>query len=181
MAEEIGITTIADRYAEAVLDIAQENDCLDFVKNDLNTVTNTIKNNSDFKDFLFHPIIPINDKKEIIDKIFIGKINPYVINLIKLLIDRNRIFIFQAITSSFQKLFNKRFNITIATITTAVELNESIKESIRQKLADLLSKHVEMESKINSDIIGGVIIQIDDNIIDGSIRGRLEEFKRQLV
>ena len=181
MTQQIGITTIADRYAEAILDLAQEKECLDYVKNDLVTLSNTINQNADFKTFLEHPIIPNNDKKEIIETIFKESISPYVINLAKLLIDRNRIFILSAIAESFKKLFNKRFNIVVAHITTAIEVNESIKTSIQQKLKELLNKHVEIESKINPDIIGGVVIQIDDSIIDGSINGRLEAIKRQLI
>jgi F-type H+-transporting ATPase subunit delta len=181
MTNSTGISTIADRYAEAMLQIADENQTLDYVKNDIPLVANTIKENSDLKVFLEHPVIPLKDKKEVIEKIFDGKINPSVITLVKLLIDRNRMFIYDAIVDSFKTLFNKKFNILTAKITTAINIDDGIKENIRLKLSEILSKQVEVELKVSPDILGGVIIQVEDNIIDGSVYGRLERIKQQLI
>lgn len=181
MAIQIGITLIADRYAEAILELAQEKECLEYVKNDLLIVTATLQQTPDLKEFMEHPIVSVKDKKEVLQTIFADKVNPYVINLMKILLDRNRLFILTAIADSFKKLFNKRFNIALATVTTAIEIDEDTKNNIKEKLSQLLSKQVELNTKVNTDIIGGVIIQIEDSIIDGSINGRLEDLKRQIT
>lgn len=181
MVQNIGITIIADRYAEAMLDVADDKQCLDYVKNDLAAVSSTIIENDDLKKFLDHPIISNKDKKEVIETIFLNKISPYVINLIKLLLDRHRMFIFEAINESFKTLFNKRFNIALAIVTTAIEIDEDTKSIIKQKLSDILSKHVELETKVDPQIIGGVLVTIGDNVLDGSIKGRLDDIKRQLT
>lgn len=180
MSEEIGISIIADRYAEAMLNIAEENNVLDFVKNDLPAIANTLRENKDFKDFLEHPLIPKSDKKDVLEKLFRDKFNPYVINLIKLLLDRNRIFIFCAISNSFIKQFNKKFNIITAEIITAINIDNDTKNLIQQRLASILSKQVEITTKLDPDIIGGVVIKVEDRIIDGSIKGRIESIQRTI-
>lgn len=181
MTESIGISTIADRYAEAVLDIAEEKECLDFVKNDIKTVVETFKVNKNLQQFIEHPLVPVKDKKEVVESIFDNKISPYVINLIKLLLDRNRMFIFEAINESFKKLFNKRFNIALVEVTTAIEIDENIKESLKNKLGEMLSKHIELTTKIDPEIIAGVVIKVEDKVIDGSINACLENIKKQLI
>ncbi|MGD9580175.1 MAG: ATP synthase F1 subunit delta [Vampirovibrionia bacterium] len=181
MVEKIGITIIADRYAEAMLDVAESNQCLDFVKNDLGTASATIKENEDLKKFLDHPIIPIKEKKEVVETIFSNRISPYVINLLKLLLDRNRMFIIDAINESFKMLFNKRFDIALAVVTTAIDIDDNTKSTIKQKLVDIMGKHVEIETKVDPEILGGVLITIGDSVLDGSIKGRLNDIKRQLT
>lgn len=181
MSEKIGITTIADRYAEAMLAIAEEKQCLDFVKNDLVTVSAIITDNEDLRKFIEHPLIPTKDKKEVLETLFTNKISPYVINLIKLLLDRHRMFIFKAISESFIKIFNKKFNIVVADVVTAVEIDESIKNAIQQKLSEIFSKTIQIKSKIDPKIIGGVIIKVEDQIINGSIVERLESIKKHLI
>lgn len=181
MSQEIGITTIADRYAEAMLTLADENSVLEPVKTDLQLVAQTIKENQDFRKFIEHPIIPVKDKKEIFEKVFKDKINHYVINLVKLLFDRNRVYILQAIATSFKKLFNKKFNIVQADIITAITIDDGTQETIKNKLAQLLSKQIEVQSVVDPAIIGGMVIRIEDSIIDGSIKGQLDNLKQQLI
>jgi F-type H+-transporting ATPase subunit delta len=181
MSEGIGITIIADRYAEAMLDLAQEQQVLDFVKNDIPAVVKTIQDNSDLSNFLNHPLITTLDKKEVMGQIFKDHINTNVLNLIYLLLDRNRMFLLHAIATSFKKLFNRRFNIVEAEVITAIQIDQEHQNRIKEKLAHLLSKHVELKTTINPDIIGGVIVQLEDNVIDGSINGRLEKIKQQLT
>lgn len=181
MGHEIGLSIIAERYAKAVLDIAEDNKVLDFVKNDLVTVSKTIQDNKDLKDILQHPLVKIKDKHDIMEQVFADKISPYVINLIKILLDRNRMFIFDIISDSYKMLFNKRFNIAEAEVITAIKIDEATQNNIQQKLSELLSKHVELNSKVDPEIIAGMIVKLDDMIIDGSINGRLESIKRQLI
>lgn len=181
MSEEIGITIIADRYAEAMLKIAEENNALDFIKNDFPLIDNTLKQNEEFKNFLEHPLIPRSDKKDVIEKLFKDKVSPYLINLIKLLLDRNRMYIFSAIAQSFIKQFNKKFNIISAQIITAIDIDDHMKGVIQHKLSTLLSKHVDVNTKLDPDIIAGVVIKVEDKIIDGSIKGRLESIQRTIL
>lgn len=181
MVQKIGITIIADRYAEAMLDVADDNQCLDYVKNDLAVVSSTIKESDDLRKFLGHPIISNKDKKDVIEAVFLNKISPYVINLLKLLLDRNRMFIIEAINDSFRELFNKRFNIALAVVTTAIEIDEGTKSVIQQKLSEILAKHVELETSVDPKILGGVLVTIGDSVLDGSIKGRLDDIKRQLT
>lgn len=181
MAEELGLTTIAERYAQALLELAEQKECIDFVKNDLITISQIIKQSPELNNYLSHPLIPLKDKKETIQQLLTDRANPYVINLIKLLLDRNRMFAFGAIAESFIKLFNKKFNIVVASVITAVEIDENLINNIKQKLSILLSKQIELNAEINPDILGGVVVKIDDKIIDGSIKGRLESIGRQLA
>jgi F-type H+-transporting ATPase subunit delta len=181
MAKDAGLTIIADRYANAILSLAEQKDCTHYVKTDLNTVTATINENPDLQMFLKHPIIPVREKKEVLETIFKDKINPYLLNLIKLLLDRNRLYALNTINISFIKLYNKKYNIAVAEITTAIMIDENIQNAIKQKLSEIMSMQIDLHSKIEPAVIGGMLIKIDDKVIDGTISGRLESIKKQII
>lgn len=181
MVEEFGLSIIADRYAEAILMLAEEKGCLDYVKNDLATVSSTIIESKEFKNFLEHPLIKVKDKKDLIETAFTGKISPLVLNLIKILLDRRRMNIFLAVKNSFTKLFNKKFNIISAEITSAIPLDQEIVDIIKGKLSQIVSKEVIISQKVDPAIIGGVIVRLEDNIIDGSVRGKLDKIQKLIV
>ncbi len=180
-----GLSIIANRYAEAFIELAEKHDMLDKFNYDLSLVKNTINENTELKDFLDHPLIQLDDKKEVVEKIFTAgegeAVSIYTLNLIKLLIDKNRIFIFSNLVDHYKELLNKKRNICSAEIITAVEINEEIKNRVKEKLEKMFNKSIDVKTSIDAEIIAGMIVKIGDKIIDGSIKTKFENMKRKIT
>ena len=175
------LSIIADRYALAFMNLAQQQDLYDKFDSDLDLVKQTVNANKDLKDFFEHPLIQANDKKEVVETIFKEHVSVYTMNLIKLLIDKNRIFILAILADHYKALLNKKRNISTAQIITAIEIDEETKNRVKEKLQKVFSKTIEVETHIDREIIAGMIVKVGDKIIDGSIKTKFENMKKQVV
>ncbi|OGI22042.1 MAG: ATP synthase F1 subunit delta [Candidatus Melainabacteria bacterium RIFOXYA12_FULL_32_12] len=177
----IGLSTIADRYAIAMIDLGEKTNQLDILGDDLSKINNTFKSNPELLKFLEHPTITADDKKDVINKIFKDAVTDYALSLTKLLLDRNRIFLFPYLVSHYNDILSKKRNITVAKIITAIDIDDDTKNRVKDKLEKALSCSIKLETRINPDIIAGMVIKIGDKIIDGSIKTKLENMKKQLI
>jgi len=176
-----GLSTIADRYANALIELGEKYNQLDMYNSDLGLISATLESHKDLTKFLEHPTIPIGDKKEIIENIFKEAVSSNILNTIKLLLDRNRMFVFPSIASHYTELLNKKRNITIAEVFTAIVIDEEIKNRVKSQLEKLFNKNITLEHKIQPDIIAGMVVKVGDRVIDGSIKARLENMKKQMI
>ncbi|MEI8388592.1 MAG: ATP synthase F1 subunit delta [bacterium] len=176
-----GLSIIADRYALAFMELAEKHDLFDKFNSDLALIKETINANKDLKDFLEHPLIQLNDKKDVIDRIFRESVSIYTLNLVKLLIDKNRTHIIALLTDHYKLLLNKKRNISTAQIITAVEIDEDTKNRVKEKLERVFSQTIEIETIIDKEIIAGMIVKVGDKIIDGSIKTKFENMKKQVI
>jgi len=169
-----GLSIIADRYALAFMDLAQRQDMFDKFDSDLALVKETVGVNKD-------PLIQASDKKDVIDKIFREHVSVYTLNLIKLLIDKNRLHILALLADHYKALLNKKRNISTAQIITAIEIDEETKNRVKEKLQKVFSMTIEVETQIDKEIIAGMIVKVGDKIIDGSIKTKFENMKKQVI
>lgn len=175
-----GLSIIANRYATALIELGEKFDQLDIFDADLSNINASFEQNKELLTFLKHPSIPLDEKKDFIDTIYRNYVSQHTLNLLKLLLDRNRIFIFPSITSHYTDILNTKRNIVIAKVITAIEIDEEIRNKVKSKLENVLNKNVKMEIKIDPEIIAGMIVKISDRIIDGSTKTKLEKMKKQL-
>lgn len=164
----------AKRYASALL--ALEN--FDTIKDDLAVVCSLIFENKEFTGFFEHPVISIPDKKDTLKEIFEGKINPEVLNLLYVLLDNNRFNILPSIYQVCIKEFQKRQNIIKATVTSVIELSVRQKEQLNDKLNKKLNKEVILDFNFDKKIIAGLVIKIEDNVIDLSLKSKFDKLKK---
>jgi F-type H+-transporting ATPase subunit delta len=175
-------TLIAQRYAEALVEIARDGK-LTFEKTskDLNLINEILMQSKDLNAVLINPIISIEDKKEIIDKVFSGEIDLLTINFLKLLTDKNKFDIFNDVLEAYNKSMDSINNIKRVSVTSAVTMNEDAKSRLKQKLEEKLKANVVIDLNINKDIIAGLVIKIDDNVIDMSLKHKLEDLSKSIT
>lgn len=182
MSNNTGISIIADRYATALIDLGGKNNCLDQFNNDLAAIVGVFKENKDFSLFIEHPTLPPNEKKDLIKKVFEGTVSIYILNLIMLLIDKNRITLLANIYEHYNSLLNKKRNVMLAQVTTAININEEIVNKLKAKLEEKFNGlNIQISTNVNPDIIAGMIVKIGDRVIDGSIKTKIENMKKQLI
>lgn len=167
---------IAKPYASALCAFDERDKIFDELKN----VSSVISNSDDLKQFLVNPIVSINDKKEIIAKVF-EDLSLNTKNFLFLLADKNRIDYFESILEQFGQELDEINNVKRVEIISAVELNEDEKFRIKDKLQRKLSCEVAPLYKIDAAIVAGLVIKIGDKVIDNSLKSRIEGMKRQLI
>lgn len=161
----------AKRYSGALLECGGNNS--DILK-DLEFLTDTVQGNDELKDFLENPVISKQDKKDVLFKVFNGRVAEYVLNFLSLLADENRLEILDDILISFKNGINEAENTVIAYITSAVELNMAQKDTLVLKLKNKTGRKIIPDFKVDSRILGGMIIKINDTVIDLSLKKRID-------
>ena len=172
---------IARKYANALLESAIEADKADKVYNDLLFIAETINANPELANALLNPVVKIEDKKAIADKIFSIHTDKITIDFIFILIDSNRLNVLDEIINQYSVIYNEANNIVKPLIISAIELDETQKQKIVEKLQNKLMKTVQPEYIKDEKIIGGLIIEIGDKTIDCSLKTKFETMKKQLT
>ena len=166
----------ARRYSQAVFEIALERKELDRWQSDLRKIV-SLGEDATFVAFLESPKFRFDDKSRRLSE-RLGDINPLALNLVYLLVTRSRLSMVGEIADGYQRLLDSYRGIEQAEITTAVPLDDEDKLRLAQRLTSLLGKPIVLKPKVDSSLIGGIIIRVGDKLIDGSIRSKLVALKR---
>lgn len=165
---------IYEPYAQALMGLAQSNELVDQFGHDVNQLLDLMNESQDFKQLLMNPLIKPEVKKGVIQQVIGEQVHPYIINFLMLLVDRRRIFYLEGICKQYQTLLRQLKRILLAEVTSATELTEEQKESVRQKIVAMSGgQQVELETRIDPNLIGGVVIKVGSQVFDASIQGQL--------
>ena len=174
---------VAKRWALALMELAQEDQNIskDDILDDLLEIAETIQASEELSNVINNPSISTEEKQIVLCKLFQNSIMPIVYNFIYALNLRKRISIISEIAIEFEKELEKVKNMTRVNITSAIELNDERKEEIKTKIAEKLSKEIIVDWGVDSDIIAGLIFNIDEMIIDNSIKHKLEDLSKEII
>lgn len=173
---------IADRYADALVKLAQEGKLtFEKINSDLNSVKEILTKSTDLKEFLINPIVSIDSKKEVLDKVFANEINTLIINFLKIMVDKNRFETFDEVINSYNKYLDEINNISRIEVTSAIEMSKDSQNRLKEKLESRLKKNVVLDLNINPDIIAGLVIKIGDNVVDMSIKHKLQDLSTNII
>jgi len=171
--------TYARRYAQAVFEIALEKKELDRWQADLQKIVGAVSD-STFMAALDSPKIKIEDKSRFLTK-RLGDINPLALNLALLLIARTGIGMITEIAGEYQRLLDSYQGIATAEVTTAVLLNDKDKRELADRLGVLVGTKLELETKVDPEILGGIVARVSGKLLDGSTRSKLAVLKKELA
>ncbi|MBW4620953.1 MAG: F0F1 ATP synthase subunit delta [Cyanosarcina radialis HA8281-LM2] len=165
---------ILEPYAEALMSVAQSQNLLDKFGEDVRALLGLLETSPDLEQFLGNPVVKPEAKKAVLQQVAGEQIHPYMVNFLKLLVDRRRILFLEGICQQFQVLLRQLNKTVLAEVTSAVELTDEQKNAIAAKVRELSSaERVELDTKIDPELIGGVIIKIGSQVLDTSLRGQL--------
>jgi F-type H+-transporting ATPase subunit delta len=154
---------------------------VDQVGNDINSILGALNDSSELQEFLDNPLIKQDDKKAVMNRILGDSVHPYTRNFVQVLVDRRRVMFLAGICKEFQALLRKLNQTVLAEVTSARELTDEQKHSLREKvLAMTGARQVDLETRIDPELIGGVIIRIGSQVIDASLRGQLRRISLRL-
>jgi F-type H+-transporting ATPase subunit delta len=172
---------ISVRYAKAFFALAKENDLLTDLKNDIELVFNVSKNSADFMLLLEIPTIKSSQKEKLITSVFEGKVNEYTQKFLRLIIRNNRETYIPGICRNFLDLSRKEQNIISTELTTATEIPAEKTDRIKSLLEKALNARIEISGKVKPEIIGGLILRLDDKQYDASVATQLKNIKQELL
>lgn len=174
---------VAKRWALALMELAQEDENIskEDILDDLQEIANTINSSEELSNVINNPSISSEEKQVVLCKLFQNSILPIVYNFIFALNLKKRVSIIGEIAVEFEKELERIKNIAHVNVTSAINLNDERKEQIKAKIAEKLNKDVIVEWGVDSDIIAGLIFNIDELIIDNSIRHKLEDLSKTII
>ncbi|WP_123052732.1 F0F1 ATP synthase subunit delta [Clostridium sp. JN-1] len=169
------------RYALALYKVAEEKGQVDEYLQELEEVVETINANKDFLKIVEHPQVNTSNKKKLFETAFKGRISDDVLSFLLLLIEKGRISQLDGKLNEFKKIHLEKNNTVVAKVKTVVPLLEDEKSNLIDKLQNKYSKKVILQEEIDKNIIGGVYVQVDNEVIDGTIRSKIEEMKKLML
>jgi len=178
---KVKITKTSKKYAEALFDTAEKQNIREKVFENLLFIHDTIMSNNELTNFLTSPIINAGDKKDVISKIFENNIEQTTKNFLYLLSDNSRFGLIEEIVEEYRNIFNKVTETVSVKAVTAVDMKDYLKEKLQKKLEEKLQKKVIIDYEVNSEIIAGLVLEIDGTTIDTSVQTKLNNIKKQLV
>lgn len=173
---------IADRYAAALFQAAQGAgpDALATIDSQAAEVTALLQDNDQLRQLWMHPVVSAADHKDLVAKLLGGKVHPLLLNTIKLLFDKKRGALYTQVQSSFRSRFDALRRRATVKVTSALPMEAAQANQLQATLATRLAREVVVETAVDPDLLGGVVLQIDDMVVDHSLRGRLDALKASL-
>ena len=174
---------ISKRWAKALMELVQEDEGIsgDDVLRDLKAVSETIDASGELADVINNPSVSTEEKQIVLCKLFQESIMPVVYNFIFALNLRKRVGLISDIAVEFEKELDRVNNIKHVNITSAIELSDDRKEEIKNKIASKLKSDIVVDWGVDTDIIAGLIFNIDEIVVDNSVRHKLEDLSNNIM
>ena len=170
------LNSVTTPYAEAFLQVSNELNQTEEIVTQVKEILTLVNNSPELEKALSSPILEKDLKKNILIELFSGRINESLLNLLKLLSDRQRIGILVPILERFLELYRENSNIALATVTSAVELTNEQKELITQKISAIAgTEKLELVTKIDPNLIGGFVASVGSKVIDASLASQIRK------
>jgi F-type H+-transporting ATPase subunit delta len=173
--EEIG-----EVYARSLFEVAKERDVLDDVHDQLGQFADALDANRDLSVFLFSPYFSTEEKKDGLKRAVTG-IDPVFENFLEALIERHRTPAIFRIRSRFEELWDDEKQLLPVEVTSSVELDPGTVESIGSRIREQTGRTVELSSKVDPEILGGIVLRVGNFVLDASIRNRLNQLRKQVA
>ena len=168
-------------YGDALFELAVENNNLGTIWDEVRTVSEALDANPDFLPTLKHPDMSMEKKQELVESIFKGKLSTDVMGLLDVMIRKNRIGELPSVLVYFDERAKERQKIGVVEVRTPVELSEADRKKVEARVLEVTDfASLEMKYKTDKSLLGGMVIRIGDQVLDNSIRSKLDSLSRQL-
>jgi F-type H+-transporting ATPase subunit delta len=173
----------ATRYARALFDVALKEGDVQQAGRDLTAFAQLVASHESLPKVLVNPAIPAPKKKAIVEQLLAraGSVSPIVAKLLLLLADRDRLVLLPDLSAAYQHRLMDHAKVVRAEIVTAVGLPGDRVEALQQGLANVTGRQVQLDSRVDSSIIGGAIARVGSTVYDGSVTRQLEKMKETLT
>jgi F-type H+-transporting ATPase subunit delta len=171
---------ITNRYATALFEVAKENNAVKNYEEQVKIIYDTLLKNPEFLQVLSDPKIILEEKYSLAEKVFEGKVYDELVGLFILLVRKNRQNYTLDILAQFLEMAQADAGILLATVTTAMPLKKEQLAQIKTNLEKSTKQTIDLVTVVDKDLIGGIVIQVGDKVVDGSVSGQLNTLSNKL-
>ena len=171
---------IAHVYARALFQVASERGTLGEVREQLDELADAMRAHRQMAVFFFSPHFSADEKKQALDRVVTGA-DPAFRNFLQALIERHRMPVIFRIRAAFDTLVDRARRVLPVQITSAVDLDEATVRHLGDTIGRQTDRVVEVQSDVDPQIIGGVVLRVGNTILDASIKSRLEQLRKQVA
>jgi F-type H+-transporting ATPase subunit delta len=177
----MSIVRIANRFAVAILDAMPADADREVLFRDFADVLSSVRKSRDLLMFFQSPVISQARKLEAIDALFTGRVGPFVLSVLRFLVEKEREEYILEIFDALFDLRRQREGIISTSVHSAVELSEGQRAALQTALERVSGKRVEAEYAIDADLMGGVTVRLGDTVYDGSVQHQLKRLRARFV
>ena len=171
---------IARVYARSLFEVAIEAGRIDVVKEQLGQFADALEEHRELTVFFFSPYFSTTEKKDGLTGMLDGA-DPIVQNFLELLVEKHRMPAIFRLRREYDRLWGEERKLLPVQITSAVELEPATTERIGREIGEQTGRKVELESTVDPDVLGGIVLRVGNSILDASIRTRLENLRKQVA
>ena len=171
---------IAAVYARSLFEVAKDQDKLDVVRDQLGEFADALNETRELQVFFFSPYFSTQEKEDGLERA-VADADPVVLNFLKLLIEKHRMPVIFRVRADFERMWEEENKLLPVEITSAVALDEQTVKGIGDRIGQETGQRVELTARVAPEILGGVVLRVGNQILDASIRNRLERLRRQVA
>lgn len=168
-------------YARSILDLANAKGLAEQIGAELTDLRQVMLENRAFAQFLHDPAVGNEQRQAAIRKIFSGRVHPLVMNLLGVMNNKGRLGLLGQVCDAYDDLLEQQLGKIEVDVTVASRLSAEELEQVRQRISNALKRDAVVHQYVDESIIGGIIIRVQDQMIDGSVRKQLETMKRKML
>jgi F-type H+-transporting ATPase subunit delta len=174
------VQEIAEVYARALFEVAQEHDDLDAIHDELGEFADELSESQELQTFFFSPYFSSEEKKEGIGKVLDGA-NEHFVRFLELLAERHRMPVLFRIRRVLDGLWAEENKLLPVTITSAIELDDKTVKQIGKQIEEQTGRRVELSATVDPEVLGGLSMRVGNMVLDSTVRARLERLRREVA
>ncbi|MDO5146801.1 MAG: ATP synthase F1 subunit delta [Eubacteriales bacterium] len=172
---------ISSIYGDALFELAQEENSMDALYDEVEAARNVFVSNEDLSRLLNHPEIVKEEKIAVVENIFRGRVSEHVLGFLHIIVEKDRYNEIPAIFAHFLRRVKQYRGVGTVSVTSAVPLSSEQQASVEKRLREITDyKSFEVEYTVDPSILGGLIIRIEDRVVDSSLKTQMDDLTRQL-
>jgi len=175
------LSEVGTRYSTALFNLADKEKKLDKIHQETQILAGFLKKSAPLHNFLTAPQIRDEEKEKVVKNIWSGKIESFLLNFLLFLLKKRRIQFFEQMALDFEKLYKEKLGILEATLISVKKIEERQQEKLINKLQKETGKKIQLVNKLDPALIGGTILILANQVVDYSIRNRLNSLKERLL
>jgi F-type H+-transporting ATPase subunit delta len=181
MGNENHHSPLAIAYAQALLELANESKTTEAVGQELDALREVIEKNPTFAQVLSDPAISTEERGRLLHRVFDGRASKLMLHFLGLVNEKGRLNILSSIAGAFDELLDQQQGKIEVDATVAERLSDQQLEAVRQKISEALKRNAVVHQYVDPQIIGGLVLRVQDQLIDGSVRAQLAAMRRKLL
>lgn len=172
---------LATAYAKSLLELALEQNQAEPIGKELADLEKVLESDPAFETFLASPAIGEVERGQVIEKVFRGRVSPLLANFMGVVNRKGRLGLLKQIAASYQTLLEERLGLIEVDVISAQRLTPDQLEEVRRKVSAALKREAIVHQYVDESIIGGLLIRVEDQLLDASVKAQLRAIRRQLL